>query len=467
MEVKRTLDDTLLEHNVQFLTGTFPAELLVAGDGAPGGLTIVNRSGRQVVRARIIIDATPDAVLTRQSAAEFVPFRAGPKQCQFTVVGGKLRDEADGKQLPGVFYQATVQGKKTKSKTTRYPVFEYSMLLEHDSDTFRARSKALNRVRSKVYDSTMVDHSEHLLYFPDNLIIPAVSTEDYSPNDCPLGVFHPRGIDNLYVVNGYAGVGEPSARRSLIKSPCNLAKIGQRIGVDAGNRVKKRTTPQRLKYCGAATGSRTVSVSEVETSFRFRNCPQVELADHDLPVLGRWDVVVVGGGTSGAPAAIGAARRGARTLVIEYMDELGGVGTAGMISNYWYGLQSGFTAEIDKRVGIERNWWPIKKAEWLRTELMKNDAEVWFGSFGCGTVMKGNKVSGVVVATPFGRGVVLADVVVDSTGNSDIAASAGADTRYSISALGDLTVQVAGYPDRSLGQRHNNTECHDRRHRCA
>ena len=99
----------------------------------------------------------------------------------------------------------------------------------------------------------------------------------------------------------------------------------------------------------------------------------------------------------------------------------------------------------------------MKKAEWLRAELMRNNAEVWFGSFGCGAVMRGDKASGVVVATPFGRGVVLADVVIDSTGNADIAAAAGAGTRYSISALGDLSVQVAGYPDRSLGQRHNNT----------
>ena len=71
--------------------------------------------------------------------------------------------------------------------------------------------------------------------------------------------------------------------------------------------------------------------------------------------------------------------------------------------------------------------------------------------------MKGNKVSGVVVATPFGRGVVLADVVIDSTGNADIAAAAGADTHYGISAHGDLSVQVAGYPDRGLGQGTNNT----------
>ena len=66
LEVKRALDKALLDHKVRFLTGTFPSELLVSKDGTPGGLTIASRSGRQAVRARIVIDATPDAALARQ-----------------------------------------------------------------------------------------------------------------------------------------------------------------------------------------------------------------------------------------------------------------------------------------------------------------------------------------------------------------------------------------------------------------
>jgi hypothetical protein len=396
LEVKRALDDALLEHNVSFLTGTFPAELLVTGDGAPGGLTIVGRSGRQAVRAKVIIDATPDAMLTRQSAAQFEPFNPGPKECRFTVIGGDLRTEAEGvsgRRVPGMLYPSHTGPKKS------YPVFEYTFHLEHESDTFRARSRALNLARSMVCHPDMVDHSEHLLHIPDTPIIPAAAPKNHSPD---LGPFRPSGIENLYVLSAYAALDEPSRR---LHSPCTFARIGQRIGADAAGRAENRPTPASLNHAAAATASRDTSTAEVPPSFRFRHCPRLELAGHDLPVLGRWDVVVIGGGTSGAPAALGAARSGARTLVIEYLDELGGVGTAGLISKYWYGHRTGFTAEINKALGVKDDWWPMQKSEWLRAELLKNGAEVWFGSFGCGAVMKGSKVAGAVVATPFGRGV--------------------------------------------------------------
>ena len=177
-----------------------------------------------------------------------------------------------------------------------------------------------------------------------------------------------------------------------------------------------------------------------------------------LPVLGRYDVVVVGGGTSGAPAGIAAAKSGAKTLVIEYLHELGGVGTVGLIAGYWYGVRKGYTEYVDSQVNPGRSGWnAVEKAEWLRRELTRHGADVWFGVLGCGALCDGGQVRGVVVATPQGRAAVLAETVIDATGNGDIAACAGAPTQYSISDHGSLNVQIAGFPERPLKQSYVNT----------
>jgi hypothetical protein len=427
VEVKGLLDRALLERNIKFLTGSFPAELLVDQKGVPSGLTMVNRSGRQAIRAKVVIDATENAILTRQTAAKFAPFEPGERTFKYTVIGGDLQQREYGREVPNVRFESNLkQGKKGSAKK-RYAVYEYSFPMEYKADTFRERSRIFNEIRSKVYDPKMVDHSEKLLYRPDNVV---------------SGGVRPQGVDNLYVLNAYSG-----ERRSLI----GFAAVGKEVGPEAAKKAKQRAVPAGLKYSRASDAKRNQTVTESAPSFRFRNSPQLKLGSHDLPVLGRWDVVVVGGGTSGAPAALGAARSGARTLAIEYMDELGGVGTGGLISRYWYGFRFGYTAEVDKALGTKESWSQLVKAEWLRSQLLKSGAEVWFTSFGCGAVMNGKKVSGVVVATPFGRGVVLADVVVDSTGNADIAASAHAHTHYSISKRGDLSVQISNNPVRKLG----------------
>ena len=50
----------------------------------------------------------------------------------------------------------------------------------------------------------------------------------------------------------------------------------------------------------------------------------------DLPVFGQYDVVIVGGGTSGAVAALSALKEGLTTLIIEKNGCLGGMQTTGM-----------------------------------------------------------------------------------------------------------------------------------------
>lgn len=158
----------------------------------------------------------------------------------------------------------------------------------------------------------------------------------------------------------------------------------------------------------------------------------------EFPVLGRYDVVVAGGGTGGAPAGIAAARHGAKTVVLELQHGLGGVGTIGLISSYWFGNRVGFTRELDEavmkldpgsRAKAGRHWSPEVKSAVYHRLLQDAGGTAWLGSYAFGVRMDGDRVAGVLVSTPLGAGLLEVDCVVDATGNADIAAAAGAPCR--------------------------------------
>lgn len=60
----------------------------------------------------------------------------------------------------------------------------------------------------------------------------------------------------------------------------------------------------------------------------------------EIPVAGKYDVLVAGGGLAGAAAALSAARRGQRVLLTEKQCALGGLATTGLV-NFWVPLCNG------------------------------------------------------------------------------------------------------------------------------
>ena len=59
--VKKALENAMLENDIDFLYSSYVTEVLMDKENEPAGVVIVNRSGRQVIKGKTLIDATFEA----------------------------------------------------------------------------------------------------------------------------------------------------------------------------------------------------------------------------------------------------------------------------------------------------------------------------------------------------------------------------------------------------------------------
>ncbi len=164
------------------------------------------------------------------------------------------------------------------------------------------------------------------------------------------------------------------------------------------------------------------------------------------------DVLVVGGGMAGVCAAVAAARRGARAVLTEQYPFLGGTATAGLLGTLFTfhnmkgehiagGLPQEIIDELIKlggafpeghlhnAYGNAYSVTPVD-AEVLKlvTQKMCVDAGVQLvlGTYTLGPIMEGDQVVGARIANKSGKSEIRARIVIDASGDADIAARAGA-----------------------------------------
>ncbi|MBI5686726.1 MAG: FAD-dependent oxidoreductase [Verrucomicrobia bacterium] len=463
MQVKLALDQALLKAGVQFLYGCYATELLKDNSGYPAGIVMANRSGRQAVVAKTIIDATERGTIARMTDAVFTKFPGGMMTFNQIVVGG-TPVAGKGVELGKRAEPVAATDRKGESHT----VHEYRLRVPMKDASFKSFAAAEQIARDRTWTKEQLDASETPFQVPpDSFRSKEAQTGAWPGADkVSLDAFRPAAIERLFVLNGCADLSREAAAELL--RPLNFMDVGARIGKAAAAAAKSQPKLEGVRLPGGEVSAKAKGETrEVGAEFnpRTAKAPTVPAERRGVTVLGEYDVVVVGGGTGGAPAAIAAGRQGAKTLLIEYLHQFGGVGTVGLICSYYHGNRVGFTSEIDaglEKIGpkdprFKSNAWNADwKSEWYRREMRKAGVDIWCGALGAGAFVENGRVKGVTVATPQGRGVVLTKMVVDSTGNADIAAAAGATCRYT--AEDDVAVQGTGLPPRQLAPGYTNTD---------
>jgi len=179
----------------------------------------------------------------------------------------------------------------------------------------------------------------------------------------------------------------------------------------------------------------------------------------EVPINLKKDVVVAGGGVAGIASSIAAARNGASTLLIERYGFLGGTATAGLMNSIngfrnqkppnhvqtVRGIAEEIILEMHKLGGcwistsyeqelLEMAPGKIPYAVAFDHEIFKyvvqkllveSGVELLLHTYAVKAIKEGDQVKGIIVENKGGRSGILGKIVIDASGDGDIAYTAG------------------------------------------
>ena len=206
----------------------------------------------------------------------------------------------------------------------------------------------------------------------------------------------------------------------------------------------------------------------------------------EINVYGSYDVIVIGGGCAGFPAAIAAARNGAKTLVVERFPFFGGTATASLMANIvgfrnqvepnylqtTKGIGEELILKLMEAGGAEKslNTYESERRSDTKGDLSYNfafdtelfkytvlkmvleaGAEILFHTYFSDVIMEDKTVKGVICETKSGRQAIYGRMVIDASGDGDVALKAGVpfwqiekDAEYRLNDC--LMYKITGFP---------------------
>jgi len=432
-------EDLLLDAGVALYYGLLPCGVAKSG-GRVAATVFAGKAGLAAIEAATTVDCTADARLAALAGARFAarPLRDGRLDVRYTM----LCNERPARELAVEGVAELVGGRLIPHG----PFAEFHMRLAtrgeaafRDAElTLRSRIVAANAGRA-LGGVAFARGGDALWVAPARRIL--------TPSEEPgltLAACQPQGVEGLFVCGPAADV--PDELAASLAEPFGAAPIAALIAsAPLPSREGAALTPLPPREgAGGGLDLRVTLPSPPEGGAKQPLAPNVwarfgvsqamqqtgktiALDGAEFPVVAETDVLVIGGGTSGVPAALVAAHNGAKTLLVEKHSDLGGTQTIGGVSKYWFGRPTDFVRQLDRDALALLSGTGMPKSVALLYSLIASGVSVVPQCLAAGALVEGGTVRGVVVATPAGLAAIAAKVVIDATGDGDIAAWAGAE----------------------------------------
>jgi len=446
------VEDLLLDAGALLFYGMTPCGIVRASDQSLSAVVFGGKFGIQAITADSIIDCTPASVVTTLAGR---PPKRRPCVKDQVVVGlsakvGVADDDAPITEDRGqrstcptawpeesVLSVPDVQTLVGGRIELHGPYAEFVLRLPANMDDPFWYSQLSNAAREHLVQigSRIVERrapeGKHPMFFHrfsgGLLTEPTVRIRAASRSE-PC---RPFGLDNVWVCGPAADVDDEEARR--LADPYGSGRLARDIAEKA---LKQRVGPRQLQDI-ILTTVKPDDTAALSGALRFRDAPPlhaagegIPLGDLTLPVVAECDVLVAGAGTSGVPAALAAAESGARTILIEQQADVGGVRTTGGVASYWFGRETPYQRACDDAYDkcCERSGMAEEVA--MLHCLLDAGVEVLTHCPTVGVVREGDSIIGAIIVTDRGLGIVRGSVIVDATGDADLAAWAGAPFEY-------------------------------------
>lgn len=446
--VTDALEDLLLDDGVSVYYTAQPAGALYA-DGRIAGVMLGGKYGLQAVLAPVVVDCSPMAPTAKMAGATFASRRAdGLNTVTYSIL---CKDDLPALEryaiCPEVVQDAQVITRGFYAELERTLPFDPGnpLLVAQISAQLRQDLLSIGTwSRQTLPELDIVRGGDVFLPGPfwrldsvaaNQANAAAGNTGAGAPGataaDCARLLA--QGIPNLYVLSQCADLDDRPAsamHRGYHRAIYQAAELG-RILTQAGHPEASEyevRTGSAVSDAPSPVGSQTLSVRD--GAFQETGVWEIQVSLPEFPMVAETEVLVIGAGSSGAPAAAAASSGGAKVILVEKHGDIGGTNTIGGVTTPWFGYRPPYFQRLQKRLRATKRESSVPHALALSEWLAESGVNQLPSVAVTGVYHDDEHVGAVVGLGPYGPFVIAADILIDATGDGDIAAWAGVPYSY-------------------------------------